>query len=214
MKVFRELTIRGKPDAIQETLSYITGALNEGWERNKQAEETVRSVAGNPVYCFSCSETDNRPAADLWLDQKNPEELAVSNIVPRTKPRLDYDEYNLVLQEFYDRFVSAATRRTRVTARLSKDDVSLEHWVTPDTAGLLRTFSTSANRSTGSHHPLDMGRWLDFVAATHREGSRLDPGTLRRWLEEVEGWPAEQAQDLAVNYETTRSLFAYYDHRS
>jgi hypothetical protein len=77
-----------------------------------------------------------------------------------------------------------------------------------------RYFSSCANKGTGASHPQDRERWNDLVLATHQERSTLDASTLRRWLVEVEEWPPEVADPLAIEYEYGRELLAYADgHR-
>jgi hypothetical protein len=83
--------------------------------------------------------------------------------------------------------------------------------VSPETALLLHRFSAAANKSTGSSHPCDEERWLEFVTAAHREKAALDASTLEQWLREGEGWPEDIASELAVDYEKARSLLSYYE---
>ncbi len=72
----------------------------------------------------------------------------------------------------------------------------------------------STNKSTGSSHPLDHQRWMDFILTAHLEGSRLDATSLRRWLIEIEGWSPEVADQLAGQYEFGGRLLNFSDsHR-
>jgi hypothetical protein len=211
MRVFREMTIRGDPEAISRLLNELSGVISGGWVRNLQAEQRVASAAEADLYCFSCLEADGRPAGDLWLRRLSPVELTVSNIVPAGKQQLDVDEYNRIIKEFYDSFVKPVASRVGLTATLSSDEVTMDQWVSPDTARLLHVAAVNIRKSGGLYHPLDEERWLAFVVGAHKEGSPLDPVTLRRWLEEEERLPEEQAVELAEKYENARSLLAYYD---
>src|SRR5260370_40107650 len=100
-----------------------------------------------------------------------------------------------------------------MTASLSDGQVELEHWMSHDTAEMLRRFSAFANKGTGSAHPADRDRWNSFVVAAHRGGSRMGAEDLRRWLIEGDGWPPEVADQLAVEYEYGRELLAYAEGR-
>src|SRR5713226_3680339 len=112
MQVFRELTIEGEPEALLDTLRYLNESLSAGWRRDETAESRMAPMPNNQrYYCFSCSETSGRPWAELWLYQKSPGEMLVTNIIPASKRRLDYDEYNLIIKEFHDRFARSAAKR-------------------------------------------------------------------------------------------------------
>jgi hypothetical protein len=208
MRVFRELSIEGKPEALQQILDKIRGSLTDGWTR-VTLDEKQRKFLGPDLYGFHCARKEDRPEASLWICQSGPERLHVSNIVPAHQAKLDYDEYNAILQEFYQRFVKPAVAHTGAKATLTEDEVSIEKWLTGESARRLHQFSKAANK--GALHPLDEERWLRFLVAAHKERSTLDPRTLQRWLEEEEGWPEMHAQILAAEYEQARSLLNVYD---
>ena len=67
---------------------------------------------------------------------------------------------------------------------------------------------------SGSSHPSDFKRWADFLIQVHRDQSPLDGATLRRWLMEIERWPADTAYDLVDEYEFSRDLLNAYDECS
>jgi hypothetical protein len=58
---------------------------------------------------------------------------------------------------------------------------------------------------------MDRGRWFAFLFAAHRSRGSFDTHRLMRWLTEVEGWPDEQAQDLALQYEFALDLLDKYE---
>ena len=89
--------------------------------------------------------------------------------------------------------------------------MNIEGSLSPRALKLLRSFSTLANKSTGSAHPLDEQRWFAFIIAVHKDGSPLDAGTLGRWLIEDEAWPEDSAHTLTIEYEVARSLLKAYD---
>ena len=49
-------------------------------------------------------------------------------------------------------------------------------------------------------------RWLEFLLVVFDAPNRPDPGLLERWLIEVEHWPFEVANDLAIEYEFGMAL--------
>lgn len=213
MEVFRDLFIRGEADRLALTLEAIERSLSDGWTRDRLSEDRLRPVTGRtkPIYCFACSRAGRRPAATLFLTQRDPGTLSVSNVVPQQQHQLSHGEYNALVEEFYERFVRPCSASTGVEVELTDTQVDLGHWLSPLAAEKLRTLSAAANKSTGSSHPNDQERWIDFVLAAHREGSRLDAPSLRRWLIEVEGWSPEVADQLAVEYDFGRELLAFSD---
>ena len=87
--------------------------------------------------------------------------------------------------------------------------VSLNNFMSEQTARLLASFSHIANKSMP--HPLDEERWREFLIAAHKENARLDESTLNRWLVEDEGWLEDSASDLASQYYFARELLRDYD---
>jgi hypothetical protein len=211
MEVFRDLIIQGDTESLDRAMSFVEGLLTAGWTRDREIEERLQRLGpGRAVeYCFTCSAEGRRPAANLFLTRQDSGSIHVPNIVPRSRHRLDYGEYNAILEEFYQRFVRPAADRTGVVAELTGNQVDLDHWLSPAVAEKLVQFSRTANRGTGSSHPNDRERWNDFVLAAHQEDSTLDASTLRRWLMEVEDWAPEVADQLVIEYEYGRELLAF-----
>jgi hypothetical protein len=215
MQVFRDLLIRGEPDRLTATVAEIDRSLGEGWFRDEETERRLAAVptAGRSA-CFGCSDGGSRPAATIVLTAKGPDLLYVSNVIPHSRRQLDYDQYNRIVTEFHDRFVRPAVAKTGAVAELTDTQADLERWLFPAAAEKLRRFSSRANRGTGASHPQDRERWNEFVLAAHKDRSILDASTLRRWLVEVEGWPPEVANPLALEYESGRELLAFAEgHR-
>src|SRR4051794_33479684 len=212
MEIFRDLHINIEPDRMAETADLIERTPPTGWTRDRAAESRARAVPvlnPKPTFCFGCSREGRRPAAMLILTQKDAGTFFVSNIIPLSKHQLEHGEYNAILEDFYERVIRPYAGPAGVTASLSRGQVDLEHWMSHDAAELLRQFSACANKGTGSSHPSDRDRWNAFVVAAHRDGSRMDAADLRRWLIEVDGWPPEVADQLAVEYEYGRELLAF-----
>jgi hypothetical protein len=214
MKVFREMEIKGSGTALMELIASIEKMLDRGWSRDHEREEKVNSGVSTPMYCFSCTEGPNREAAALWLAWRGSDTLYIANIIPQRLDQLSFDQYNVVAEEFYDHFAKPAAERLGLEHVISSAEKNIEDWVSTSTASKLMTFSRAANKQTGSSHPLDQQRWMDFLVAAHTEATTLDSTTLARWLVENEGWPEDVAYDLSVEYEFGRSLLEFYDeHR-
>lgn len=215
MQVFRDLFLRGEPDRIAAAVDEMDRSLNGGWFRDWEDERRLAAVpglGGKPT-CFGCFAEGDRPGATVILTPKGPDTLYASNVIPHSRRQLDHDQYNRVLSEFYDRLVKPAADKVGVRAQLTDTEADLERWLSAAAAEKLRRFSSCANKGTGSSHPQDRERWNDFVISAHQERGSLDASTLRRWLVEVEDWPPEVADQLAVEYEYGRELLAFADGR-
>jgi hypothetical protein len=216
MKVHQELRI-GPLTGENETelVSRIETSLSNGWSRNQTREKEVNLMGlSSKLFCFSCTANERRAAATLFLARPaSPSEglIYVSNIVPNETQRLTYDQYNSILREFFDRFAKPSADAIGIRIDLSSSEQTLEDWLSPELAGLLKSFSRAANKSTGSSHPMDQQRWFDFLIAIHRAHAHLDTGLLERWLVEEENWPGEAAFDLICEFEFAEGLLKRFD---
>jgi hypothetical protein len=214
MQVFRELLIRGEPEALTAMADAIRQSLAEGWTQDVSAERHLRSYPVNGkgnAFCFACCRRGRRPAATLFLVNKDPGTLFVSNIVPNDQRELSYAEYNGILEEFANHFVEPNAAKTHVRFEMSEPNVDLDQWLSDGAAEKLRLFSNKANKSTGASHPSDRERWYDFILAANQEGADLTASTIGRWLHEVGGWDQESAMKLAIEYAFGRGLLTYAD---
>jgi hypothetical protein len=213
VQIFQDLTIKGKSPELESFAREIETSLKDNWSRNRAMEEEVRPLDRSPSWCFAFAGSGEKPAAFLWLAYREPNELYVPNIVPAGTDRLSREQYNSIVQEFYEEFVKDAAHKTGVRAELGREKVELEDLLSKDTAQALRRFSGLANKSTGSSHPRDRTRWEEFLISAHREESTLAPDELERWLIEEQQWPSDKASDLAIEYEEAMSLLKAYDAR-
>lgn len=212
MQVFRELFIRGEPSRLEAVADDISRSLADGWTRDAEAETHMRSasIAGKrKVYCFACPRRPRRPAATVFLLNKDACTLYVANIVPSEQHELTHEEYNAIMEEFFRRFADPAARRNGAQAEMTEPQADLERWLPGDVAGKLRLFCSIANKRTGSGHPMDRERWYDFIVAAHEADADFSASTLARWLAEAGGWDDELADQLAIEYEFARGLLAF-----
>jgi hypothetical protein len=216
MEVFRDLYVGADTDQMATVVEQIERSLPPGWARDREMEGGIESdpFAAPLTYCFTRNEEGRLPGATLFLAQKDPETFYVPNIIPVVRGQLSRQEYNSLLEEFYEHALRPSAEQSGLTTRLTRTDVGLDHWMSPATAEKLRTFSARANKGTGSSHPMDRERWNDFVLSAHQDGSRMDASILMRWLIEVEDWSPEVADQLAIEYAHGRELLAFAEkHR-
>lgn len=77
---------------------------------------------------------------------------------------------------------------------------------------LLRIFSESANKSTGSSHPCDTNRWLKFIISAYRDNEILSLDDLRKLLNNM-GWEKweRETNNLLLEYEIAISTLQAND---
>ena len=209
MNVFRELIVTA-PDAQVKAFADALGlAPLDGWKRDAIAESQARAFPLSDVaFCFSCSQSEFRQSAMLFLTRKTPGRYVVTNIVPVERFQLTRSEYNGILENFIENVARPLANKFGLEIEMTSSQAGLETWLSRDAAEKLRQFSQSANKGTGASHPLDRKRWNAFVLSANDEKNRLDASTLMRWLIEVEGWSRDVAEQLATEYEYGLELLA------
>lgn len=217
MQVHQQLSIGPLKEGQEASLIALVGErLTAGWSRDLPREEELNRESARKFYCFACEQSSERSAARLFLtraDRRATSWLYVSNIVPRDVQQLTFDQYNHILNEFETMFAKPVADSIAVPLELSSPEQSIEDWLSPESANLLKAFSHQANKSTGSTHPLDRARWFDFLLALHRSDENPNVGLLERWLIEEEKWPDETAFQLVCEYEFARDLLGRFDPR-
>lgn len=209
MKVYQDLVFRGDPERLIDLISEIERRLSNGWERRFDLEKQVGRIGLGPMYCFSCAAAGARPDAQLWITAGSGGALRVSNIRSDNGPSLTYDQYNAILMEFYGEFADSAARHLGIAIELSGPETHPENWLSTRAAGLLRNFSTLADKYILL--PSDRKRWHMFLAQAHRERTTLDPYVLKRWLIEEEKWSESLAFELTADYEHARGLLEVFE---
>lgn len=209
MKVFGDLEVELNDVPFNDLIARLDAAKSPAWKRNSEFEERLGRRGMGNGRCYTYTGPDF-PSANLWLFGKG-SGAQVSNIVPKLSGQLSIEEYNGILTHFHDDLLGPAAEEMGLRVRLSKTGVvTIADYVSEVTAEKLRRFSESANKSTGSSHPMDNERWNDFVIANHRNRDYLPTDILKLWLVE-DGWDADTAYDLTIEYEQGISLLRRYD---
>lgn len=209
MRVFRDLFVYINRERTDLFIKKIEDMLEDGWIHDTEAEKRSEGLGEYEFIYFVCTEKGERNSALLAFARKDETVIYVSNIVPKDKHELSHDEYNNILEEFFNRFVSPVSKELKIKVELTENEKNLEDWISEGSIKKLRLFSVAANKSTGSAHPLDQKRWLDFLISVHHEHHNLHSSQLQRWLIEVENWPEDIAVDLAVEYEFAMNLLDF-----
>ena len=211
---FQDLNVWGPAGSVGQMKDVVVSALSSPWSRDADAEKQLGSGSTyQDVLIVRRGRTKDIPAAALFMFRSDTT-WSVGNIVPSEVQSLTKGQYNAILSEFCDRFVRPAAPRLGLSVKISADHQSLEDWLPPNAVSALRSFSTAANKSTGSSHPLDQRRWYAFLTLAHGHTKDFDASRLMQWLVQIEHWPEDVASDLASEYEFGLGLLDYLDHHN
>lgn len=217
LKTFQELTIRGRESNLRDFFETLTMELEQaGWERNTNGEEQYKrdSIESDGVFVKPPPLEDELQVDIILTSRKPHNEYRVTNIIPHSKGSLDYDEYNMVLNIFYDLFIKDKQKKYKLDVDLSEPEVSLDKYMSGKSVRLLETFSSAANKNTGSAHPSDRERWNRFIISVCKKDEAPAMGIVdivRRWLIEVGGWSESVAGELVIEFEFGFALLKQYN---
>lgn len=207
VRIYRDVSLEGSETEIgnaQQRLSVFDATDRwacdeEGLARRVGLDATVFRFLG-----------EDAPRALVWLTWEATT-ADVSNIVPATAGSLSRDEYNRIAEAFVVEVLRPTLHTHGIRIELGATDETIDDLLNAEVAKALRTFSHTANKSTGAAHPNDSRRWIHFVVLAHRNDVALSPDVLHRWLLEDEEWDDKQAHELAIQYEQARDLLRQYD---
>lgn len=145
----------------------------------------------------------------LWLWDYNGC-YEVFNIVPVETRRLEFKEYNFILNRFYELFIVDLASEFNATVTLTKPEKLLIDTIGNEAFQSLQSFSNSANKSTGNAHSYDFERWCEFVFIIFRKNIDLSSTELEAWLVE-NGWSDDMASKLALDFEYSINLLEKYE---
>lgn len=224
MKIFRELYFRGNPDQLQNFTNDIRKYVASDWEYGR----SDRYGSSWIYFDYSGDKVDNARVCISTGEYIQQCELKVNNIVPMEKNQLSIEEYNAVLQKFYEDIIipyTASNHEVYITEP-SSDEFNPLTVISHEALRKLEAFCNGANKSTGSSHPCDQERWFDFICQTVDDGKIFDYSTLADFLQdesywgekepdcpgamELSAWDEEHAYQLASEYENACVLLQYY----
>jgi hypothetical protein len=212
IQVFQDMAIHGAVEKRSQLRDALLATPKEPWhvDLDRSAEVSSNGLSPKEVILFRREGDEALPAAGLTLFETD-DGYYVPNIVPLKTSSLTFVEYNKILNDFIRSVATPAAEKLGFSITTTSPEQTLEDWLPPEADKKLRVFSGSANKSTGSSHPSDKRRWLDFIVAVHRSKKKIDSGLLARWLHEAEGWREDSAQELAIEYEQALELLEFYD---
>ena len=177
MKIFRELYFRGNPDQLQNFTNDIRKYVASDWEYGR----SDRYGSSWIYFDYSGDKVDNARVCISTGEYIQQCELKVNNIVPMEKNQLSIEEYNAVLQKFYEDIIipyTASNREVYITEP-SSDEFNPLTVISHEALRKLEAFCNGANKSTGSSHPCDQERWFDFIWGKKNKTGRVQWSCLR-----------------------------------
>lgn len=211
MKTFRDLYIHLNGVDSETFSNELESQSKAPWVRRKDKEEELGGTGDKPI-CFEAKKGTSIEPAALFIFPKDGKTWWVSNIVPTEVSELTHDQYNAALENFFESIVQPAIKDSSITAELTSNEVSVGSVAGVKVEKALVSFSNLANKSTGSSHPLDRKRWLEFLILAHESGFELHTDLIIHTLVEL-GWSEEKAIELGIQFEFAQDLLSYMQER-
>jgi hypothetical protein len=209
MEVHGDWKCNGGPAEVETFLADLKARLPANWSVGDSREFGYGRKA--LAIDYERDGDEKLPAARVILVLRTGE-AKVATITPTGDGAgtLDMQQCNALLAEWQTHADAAVEGKDLVVERWSSE-THIRRWLSPEADGLLRSFSSSANRSTGSGHPSDEKVWLAFILQAHRDNSTLVGQTLEQFLVDEENWDGEMAHRLARQYDWARRVLMYAD---
>jgi hypothetical protein len=209
LEVFRDLTVTG-PD-VPRAFEKLRHNPPPSWKVDDRATEDLDDQSiGEKHLVLQVEPKAGRPSANVFVFFIG-KELKVTNIVPRQVHQLTMYQYNHILEELNDWVLKLGAEGMSITPTITADRLDVTTLLGLEATKALKAFSSSANKNTGSSHPMDRDRWFKFLVLAHRDSAKIDTQTLYRWLTEEEQWPEDQADRLVIEFEFASGLLNDYD---
>ena len=208
IEVFQDLFLKFPEERRMEVRQVLGRYAKQPWRHAEEREKAL--TEDEDAMTFERESKGNIPNSGLtlWAESYG---YNVINIVPLEIHEISIDVYNDVLNDFVDRVVQPASEVSGFDIEISARKQSITDWTSQEAADALHRFSVTANKSTGSGHPLDRKRWFKFLFSARRARGKLDSYLLERWLIEAEEWPPDVTTKLISQYEFGMSLLDEYD---
>ena len=225
MQVYKELSFIGKKTGLDNLAKDIYQVFPENWIKPRNNQMLKDYILADYVGSQAPhAEVSIYYGKDTWRDGY----VKVCNIVPLQKNQLTIDEYNQLLDLFYNEVAKAYgdIHEDIKVVGPSSDRFNPIDCISEEALKKLTLFCNSANKSTGSSHPSDEERWFDFICQTVDDGRIFDYDTLLEFLQDEEywgkkekgflgvigqfAWDEENAEKLASEYEDYVRILQYY----
>ena len=171
MKTFKDLIIQNQnPSELKEFLQIVISKLPASWKlRDDLILDYSKNVSKSKeeIGCFESSIIDGKIGL-VWLVLWE-KELKVVNIVPSISGSLSHDEYNKILDTFYNECILKVNQVKNFKIEVSEGNYDIKKIAGGGTFEALYKWEACCNHSTGNTHPNDFERWAEFVCTAHRK---------------------------------------------
>lgn len=205
MKKFQDLYFHLNGTDIQKLVESLTRHCQSPWNRRSDKED---GIGGYRPYCFESVGNESLAAAALFLYENEVGVWYVSNIVPTVERELSHEQYNSLLTDFNFKVVTPAIQDLSVTANLTSDEISIGSVAGPEVEDALKRFSNLANKSTGTSHPYDRKRWMEFILLAQKSPEKPSVELVISTLIDL-GWSEDWAYDLGIQFEFACDLLTF-----
>ncbi|WP_230399232.1 hypothetical protein [Novisyntrophococcus fermenticellae] len=225
MHVYKELSFVGNKPGLDNLAKNIYTVFPVNWIKPKSnqmlKDYILADYVGNQA---PHAEVSIYYGKDTWRDGY----VKVCNIVPLQKNQLTIEEYNQLLDLFYNDIakVYGQTHDDIKVVGPSSGQFNPLDYISDAALKKLTLFCNATNKSTGSSHPCDEERWFDFICQTVDDGRVFDYDTLFKFLQDEEywgkkengflgvigqfAWSEENAEELASEYDNYVRILQYY----
>ena len=228
MHIYKELLFEGDKIALDSFKRTAPSLIKQDWKCPKtdimMADYIVFDYIGDKV---DQAEVSIYYGRDSWRDGY----IKVTNIVPLVKDQLSVEEYNAVLDLFYEEII--IPNESKLTGIKivgpESDEFNPLKYISEEALNKLMRFCKYANKTTGSIHPNDEERWFDFICQTVDDNQMFDFDTLFHFLMDEDywgkkpsdfigamglyAWDEELAGELATEYDNYVRILTFYKEK-
>lgn len=224
MHIYKELSFVGDKPAF-DAFKQIAPTLVRGHWKYSQSEGMKDYIA----FDYLGSKVDQAEVSiyygsNTWRQGY----IKIGNIVPLRKNQLSIEEYNAVLDLFYEEIIVPNQSRLEGLKIVGPESDVFDplKYISKEALKKLEHFCNGANKTTGSSHPCDEERWFDFICQTVDDNQTFDYDTIYRFLMDEDywgkkesgflgamghfAWDEEHAGELATEYDNYVRLLRYY----
>lgn len=224
MHIYKELSFVGDKPAFDEFKRIAPSFASGDWKyakSDRMRDYIAFDYLGKQV---DQAEVSIYYGADTWRKGY----IKVGNIVPLQKNQLSIDEYNAVLDLFYEEIIVPNQSRLKGIKIVGPESDVFDplKYISKEALKKLEHFCNGANKTTGSSHPSDEERWFDFICQTVDDNQTFDYDTIFRFLMDEDywgkkepgflgaighfAWDEEHAGELATEYDNYVRILSYY----
>lgn len=212
---FHDLAIKGTTECLKECVEAMKEIHNKIWKNDEEVysglhyltfEYIGKELPHSKIY-ISITE-------ECYTQGK----LLVNNIIPQEKTELLVDEYNGILECFYDMLKNEIDNLCGCDIIILKNDNFNPLDIMSQTAwNKLYKFSRLANKNNGLSHPMDRDRWNDFICQTLVDNTEILDEDLLNIMCDCDdvalNWEHSRGKELVQDFARIWEVFNYYKHK-